>query len=52
MTQLSPAQIESDYTEFSGDAQNLKLHQLGSGFSLLSPVLTSDLNIPPEALKV
>lgn len=50
MTQFSPVQIQSDYTEFSGDAQNLKLYQLG--FSLLSPVLTSDLNIPPEALKV
>lgn len=52
MTQFSLVQIQSDYTEFSGDAQNLKWHQLEWEFSLLSPMLTSDLNIPPEALKV
>lgn len=52
MTQLSPVQIRCDYTEFSGDVEDLKLCQLGSEFSLLSFVLTSDLNIPVETLKV
>jgi len=52
MTQLSPVQIQSGYTEFYRDTEDLKLCQLGSEFSLLSPVLTSDLNIPVETLKV
>lgn len=52
MTQLSPVQTQSDYSEFAEDAANLKWCRLGSEFSLLSPVLTSDLNIPVETLKV
>lgn len=52
MTQLSPVQIQNGYTEFSGDVEDFKLCQLWSEFSLLSPVLTSDLNIPGETLEV
>lgn len=50
MTQLPAVLIQSDFTKFSGDDEDLKQCQLGSEFSFLSPFLALHLNIPVDIL--
>lgn len=52
MTQLPAVLIQSDFTKFTGDDEDLKQCQLGSKLSFLSPFLASDLNIPVDILSI